>query len=234
MSEIVADCPRCGAQKTTFDVFAANEVEPGHSGWARKFEAFGVCRHCQRATLLAIQASKIDSQNFHINPGIGRYTGSLNPYYNNIGYVSLKDNAGIDPPEHLPKDVESAFREGTACLAIKCTNAAGTMFRLCVDFATHELLPAKEDADGPNPKVRRDLGLRLQWLFNNGKLPTELHDLALCIKEDGNDGAHRGTLTEADAYDLLDFTVQLLERRYTLPKRLEAAAARRATRPRNI
>ncbi len=232
MAEIVADCPRCRAQKTTFDVLGANEIAEGRNDWQRRFEAYSVCRHCKRATLLGIQVDQYAYRDFYEDPGISKFKGSLNPYFRVIGYVSLKDDAGIDPPEHLPKDVESAFREGTACLAIKCTNAAGTMFRLCVDFATQELLPPNEDANGPNAKVRRDLGLRLQWLFNNGKLPTELHDLALCVKEDGNDGAHRGTLTEADANDLLDFTVQLLERRYTLPKRLEAAAARRAARPR--
>ncbi|WP_232834592.1 DUF4145 domain-containing protein [Rhodoferax ferrireducens] len=106
------------------------------------------------------------------------------------------------------------------------------MFRLSVDLATQELLPPASEVGGPNGRQRRDLGLRLQWLFDNGKLPEELHDLAHCIKEDGNDGAHRGTLSEADAEDMLDFTVHLLERRYTLPKRILDAAARRAERSR--
>lgn len=106
------------------------------------------------------------------------------------------------------------------------------MFRLCVDFGTQELLPPDGEVGGPNARQRRDLGLRLQWLFANGKLPEELHDLAHCIKEDGNDGAHRGTLSEADVDDLLDFTAHLLERRYTFPKRIADAAVRRAERPR--
>lgn len=72
--------------------------------------------------------------------------------------------------------------------------------------------------------------MRLPWLFDNRILPSELRDLAGCIKEDGNDGAHAGTLTKADADDLLDFTIALLERVVTEPKRLELAKERRDAR----
>ena len=42
------------------------------------------------------------------------------------------------------------------------------MFRLVVDIATVELLPIDE-ADRPNAKTCRDLGLRLPWLFENAE-----------------------------------------------------------------
>ena len=121
------------------------------------------------------------------------------------GLISKKDEATVRPPEHLPVQIEEAFREGATCLAVGCYNAAGTMFRLCVDLATRTLLPEHEIA-GLNPKVRRDLGLRLPWLFTNDLLPAVLHDLSSCIKDDGNDGAHAGTLGKEDAEDMLDFT----------------------------
>ena len=103
------------------------------------------------------------------------------------------------------------------------------MFRLCVDLATKSMLPT-EEAPGLNTKTRRDLGLRLPWLFANGLLPEALKDLSSCIKEDGNDGAHAGNLTEDDASDLLDFSVSLLERIYTEPERLRLAKERRDAR----
>ena len=62
------------------------------------------------------------------------------------------------------------------------------------------------------PEQRRDLGLRLPWLFGKGLLPEALKELSTCIKEDGNDGAHAGTLQKTDAEDLLDFTTALLQR----------------------
>ena len=83
---------------------------------------------------------------------------------------------------------------------------------------------------GLNAKTRRDLGLRIPWLFENGHLPEALKELSSCIKEDGNDGAHGGNLSEADAADLLDFSAALLERIYTEPERLRLAKERREAR----
>lgn len=232
MAELVTDCPRCGAAKTTFDVRGSNPRGARHADWCRIYETYCVCRHCRRATLFVLTVTDYGTHEMFEKDGLASTKGSINPYFSIDGYVSLKDVSEIAAPERLPPEIDSAFREGATCLAVKCFNAAGTMFRLCVDLATQELLPPDGDAIVPNFRQRRDLGLRLQWLFDNGKLPAELHELAQCIKEDGNDGAHRGTLSEADADDLLDFTVHLLERRYTLPMRIADAAARRAERQR--
>jgi hypothetical protein len=104
------------------------------------------------------------------------------------------------------------------------------MFRLCVDLATQPLLPSEDAEGGPNKKTRRDLGLRLPWLFQNNKLRADLHELSTVIKDDANDGAHKGTLTENEAKDLLDFTTALLERLYTEPKKIGLAKERRQQR----
>jgi hypothetical protein len=79
-------------------------------------------------------------------------------------------------------------------------------------------------------KQGRDLGLRLPWLFEHNLIPPALQELAKCIREDANDGAHVGNLSKEDAEDLLDFTTALLERLVTEPKRLEQAEARRKER----
>lgn len=104
---------------------------------------------------------------------------------------------------------------------------------MCVDIASRSLLP-EGDENGLNAKIRRSLGLRLDWLFKHGKLPAALAELSTCIKDDGNDGAHAGTLTKEDAEDLLDFTQALLERMYTEPERLRLAKARRDERRKPI
>ena len=144
-------------------------------------------------------------------------------------HVSLKDIAAESPPEHLPENIDAAFREGAACMSIGCCNAAATMFRLCLDIATSSMLPA-EDRNGLNSKIRRSLGLRLPWLFEQNILPDSLRGLSSCIKDDGNDGAHEGTLSEEDAEDILDFAFVMLERIYTEPKRIELAQERRVRR----
>jgi len=124
-------------------------------------------------------------------------------------------------------DIKAAFEEGAKCLAVDCPNAAATMFRLCIDLGTRALLPDKGE---PDAGTRRSLGLRLQWLFKNGKLPEALRDLSMAVKDDGNDGAHEGTLTIADAQDLADFAIRLLSRMYTEPEELKLAKARHADR----
>lgn len=122
----------------------------------------------------------------------------------------------------------SVFKEGSACMSIGCYNAAATMFRLCLDLATKSLMP--EEGEGLNNRIKRNLGLRLAWLFDNGILPEALRELSSCIKDDGNDGAHEGSLSKDDAADILDFTFILLERLFTEPKRLEIASQRRLER----
>jgi hypothetical protein len=51
MAELVANCPRCGTRRITFDVTALLLVDMQH-GWQHWYEAFAVCRHCSRSTIL--------------------------------------------------------------------------------------------------------------------------------------------------------------------------------------
>ena len=228
MAELVADCPRCGSKRITFDVTQEHFIGR-HYDWQSWYEAFCICRHCNYSTTFVLsQNANSDTSAVHKN-GLLKLTGAINRYMNIESFVSLKDAAAIEPPEHLPDEIAAAFTEGAKCLAIGCHNAAATMFRLCVDIATRQMLPAADEPE-PNARVRRNLGLRLPWLFDTGRLPKALRDLSSCVKEDGNDGAHEGTLSKEDADDLLDFTAALLERMYTEPERLRLAKERRDAR----
>lgn len=163
------------------------------------------------------------------NQQILNIEGAGNRYVDIKGFISLKDTAKVTPPEFVPEQIDAVFREGAMCLSLNCNNAAGTMFRLCIDMITRGMLPT-EDVDGLNRGKRRSLGLRLPWLFDNGYIPETLRGLSTCVREDGNDGAHAGTLTTEDAADLLDFTSLLLERIFTEPERLRIAQERRNQR----
>lgn len=228
MAELVANCPRCGARKITFDVTQAHIVGV-HYGWQKWYEAFCICRHCDQSTTFVL-SEKVDSDYATVHKiGLLKVSGSINGYVEIERYISLRDTSAVAPPEHAPKDLESAFKEGATCLSVGCYNAAGTMFRLCVDLATSSKLP-DQDIEGLNAKIRRSLGLRLPWLFDHGYLPEALRELSSSVKEDGNDGAHVGSLTKEDAEDLLDFTAALLERMFTEPERLRLAKERRESR----
>lgn len=231
MAELVADCPRCGSRRITFDVTQAH-ITGVQYGWQQWYEAFSVCRHCRRSTVFILSESVDSDYEFVHKKGLLNVDVALNRFVRIERFVSLKDAAAATPPEHVPENVKLIFNEGAVCLAVGCHNAAGTMFRLCIDVMTREMLPAVDIA-GLNSAVRRNLGLRLLWLFDNGSLPENLRELSACVREDGNDGAHAGTLTIGDAQDLLDFTSVLLERIYTEPTRLQLAKERREKRRAN-
>ncbi len=224
MAQLVANCPRCGASKITFDL--VYEHPASDDPYFEVYEAFCICRHCHLSTVFRLRNNNPSVQ----LANLVNNEGAVNHLVDIAGYISLKDSAGAAPPEHLPENVEKAFKEGATCFAVGCWNAAGSMFRLCLDLATKELLPPEGQEGGPDAPTRQWLAKRLNWLFDERILPDALRDLSAGIKDDGNDGAHDGTLTKEDASDLLDFTFILLERVFTEPKNIELARIRRAER----
>lgn len=224
MSMLVVNCPRCKAQKSTFDLRAENWIGQRYD-WQNVYEVYGICRNCGKGTIFVVEADISNA------PSPMNIPSTINDLHNVESFVSLKDFAAVSPPEYLPEDIHEVFVEGAQCLAVGCPNAAATMFRASIDRATRPLLP-DEDMEGLNRKTRRDLGLRLPWLFEHGYLPEGLRELSDCIREEGNDGAHQATLSIEDAEDVLDFTYRLLDRLYSEPARLAAARERREERRR--
>lgn len=228
MPELVADCPRCGSKQISFDLTQAH-IARQQPDWKNWYETFCICRYCRHATVFVLSEKTYAAHKYLTGQSILNLEVAVNRYLNVEGFISLKDVATRQPPDYLPENIDLIFREGATCFSVGCYNAAGTMFRLCIDLATRSMLP-EEGVKGLNAKVRRDLGLRLPWLFDNDKLPEALRELSSCIKDDGNDGAHEGNLQKEDAEDMLDFTFELLERIYTEPERLRLAKERREKR----
>jgi hypothetical protein len=228
MSILVYDCPRCRSKSMTFDVRADIPTRIEYN-WQRWFEAFCVCRHCLRSTIFSLSQKEYSEKDFWGKNAPSSVQNALNLHFKVEGFICLKDMGAAATPEHVPEPIATAFHEGAVSVIVGNWNAAGTMFRLVIDLATKPILPP-DDADGLNKQVRRNLGLRLPWLFDHGRLPNDLRDLSSCVHQDGNDGAHAGTLSQHDAQDLLDFATALLERIYTEPERLRLAKERREQR----
>jgi hypothetical protein len=227
LPEIVYDCPRCGARHITFDVNGGTRLPD--AGWKYQYEALCTCRKCKRSSIFVLLGKSIPLQQYLDHLGLMQVQGTIDEFVGVSGYVSIKDKNVMQPPADVPEEIGRIFTEGATCLAVECFNAAGTMFRLCVDLATQSIVPA-DTGQVPSQKVIRSLGLRMDWIFNHGLMPHSLKELSTCVKEDGNDGAHKGTLVRADADDLLDFTRELLEQLYSNPAKLERAKERRAAR----
>ena len=223
-STFVENCPRCAAQKTTFDVFSAKLIEIKY-GWQEFYEAFCVCRHCNHSTTFLFKQKDIESNKITQNAGFLNIQISLNDYFINVGHISLSNNSIDRPPLYLPEKINDVFIEASRCHSIGCFNASVAMFRLCLDLATKDLLP-KDMLEEIATKTKKDLGLRLNWLIENEILPKELKRLATCIKDDGNAGVHDGTITKIEAEDIKDFAFALLERLYTEPEKLRIAENR--------
>lgn len=229
MAELIQDCPRCGARNSTFDVLGDRVTLRGDP---RTYEVFSFCRACQKCIIFIVQSNTTLQQltNWDAPGSISNIPGVLGHRLIVIGFTSVKDVQTRVPPDHLPDSIQACFAEGAACFAIECFNASAAMFRLCLDLATKSLLPAEEIESGPNRAQRTRLYDRIDYLFDQSILPAGLRDLAECVREDGNDGAHDGTLMKADAEDLIDFTEALLERVFTEPERLRLAKERRDNR----
>jgi len=231
-AHLVADCPRCGTKRITFDVLAANLTGMGHAGWNRSYEVPAVCRHCDLVTLWNLELknyawssdqllSKLWSENIDLNDG-----------FIITDYVSLKDATGVPTPEHVPENIGLMFSEASTSKAVGCPNASAAMSRLCLDLVTKAMLPDPEDTSvaQPNSNQRKRLFDRLDFLFAHRLLPNDLKELAGAIREHGNDGAHDGVCTDLDAEDLLDFTQNVLERIFTVPERARQAKSRAIAR----
>lgn len=226
MAELVADCPRCGVNMITFDLTQAAIIEQQNTrqSW---YEAFCVCRHCSRSTIFTLSQAEY-GYDYIQKTGLVNITGSVNRFVDIKGFVSLKDPVKVQPPEHVPDNISALFHEGVTCLSVDCNTAAATMFLLCIDKVTEGLLP-EGDVSGLDDKTRRELDLRVSWLFDNRYLSDALRDLSVCVTND-YDNARAGLLSSTDAEDLLDFTCVLLERIYTEPERLKIAQERRVQR----
>ena len=219
MSTLIATCPRCKAQNTTFDVLAENYLGESH-GWQMRFEAFCICRHCTTGSVFRLETKSADVSDNLRQSNLSELSLSLNNILNLTGHLSIADFAAVGPPDHLPDHIEQAFAEGARCLAVDCPSAAGVMFRRCVDLMIKD----------KHPNVRGSLKAKLDKLFDDGLINQGLKDLADCIREDGNDGAHNDPLSKADAEDLLEFADRLLTQVYTEPRKLEVARERRDRR----
>jgi hypothetical protein len=125
MSELVTDCPRCGSNKTTFDLVAAHLSHVEYR-WQRWFEAFCICLNCSKTAVFVLSQTSIEDAERIKENGLPGLKGSVNNYMQVEGFISLKNFSRADPPDHLPADILNAFNEGATCMAVNCFNAAGT------------------------------------------------------------------------------------------------------------
>jgi hypothetical protein len=217
MAMLTLDCARCGERQMTHDVLHCTR-----SG--NEFEYFLQCRACNKSTVWGVERRG----NSPRPDELVSQAALLNPYVV-VGEVVRPRGGSVDCPDHVPADLKLVFDEAVDCISIGAWNAASAMFRKIVDQLSKDKMAAAPTPP-PDNRTRYNLKPRLDWLFANNLLPAEVAPLANAIREDGNDGVHNAPLGRDDALDVQDFTIELLERLFTLPGRLQEAEARRAAR----
>ena len=105
------------------------------------------------------------------------------------------------------------------------------MFRLTLELSTKDAVDKLTRAEKEDLGKRNDwLASRLDWLFEKGILSKALKSLSSVVRNDGNDGAHDGTLDQETAEDLIAFTERILVQTYTEPAKVRIAVERSAAR----
>ncbi|MGR3984274.1 MAG: DUF4145 domain-containing protein [Gammaproteobacteria bacterium] len=203
MSILVVACPRCGAQKMSFDVLHSYCIATEGDEFISVdiYEAFCICRECKKSTVFVLQSNL---QNVPEENCVG---------VNVIEYVSQKHFAAHTPPEHLPEDVKSAFTEGVTCFAVGCFNAACIMFHRCLERSVREKwkkLSGEEKAKARKENAK-SLPEKLNWLFQKGKIPDDFRGLSEFIRESGNEAKHGEEASKEIAEDMRSCTLRLLE-----------------------
>ncbi len=225
MPIMTATCPRCDSKNMTFDVKSCN-ARGIYYRHQHKYELFAVCKGCKQATIFVAEEGAYPEENFHHNPeNIMKVEDSLNNFFTIDKFINVRDNMNHYTPEFIPDNIKEIFEEGDACLSIGCWNAAGAMFRLCVDLTTKDMISKETEEDIPQDVINK-LAPRIDWLFAKDKIPSDLKDIASIIRQDGNDGVHDGTLERIDAINMLEFTTELLEDIYTRKAKKENANKR--------
>lgn len=240
---LVYNCNFCGSQKIRFDVLATTLHEYRNSSYTltNYWEAFSQCSHCKKGCVLVLQEGA-DFQELKNKIHIQSYANLCTTDKTNISDHFQIAKISIPPskqqitcPLHVPENIKSIFDEATKCLAMNCFVASGSMFRLCLDLVTKDLLEKwleenHASEQQPNKDQRNKLANRIDFLIAQDKIPKRLQELAHCIRHDGNDSAHDGTTGENEALDCLDFTEALLTEIYTIPEKINESGRRRLER----
>ncbi len=248
MTIIFDDCPACGAKDMEFDINNVNDCSfprhydspetfdafaSGQKGRCRRYDLLSVCPKCHNEIAFVISEPydwETDERTERDHPM--KQIGLIEYNFQIEGIVRVCDNVAILPPDFIPQNIKAVFEEAIRCLSMQCWNAAGAMFRLCLDLTTKDMIQElpENSKEGLTEHHRKILKPRLDWLFENKKLPEDLKDLVECIKDDGNVGVHDARLTRDDSFEILNFTVMLLEHIYTAPAKRKRAKEKRDQR----
>lgn len=234
MTFYVGRCNHCSTDKIKF-----NTLSYCHDSKYDLVYFFLICENCITPTVLSMKPNDyeirdlIEKKKFPLDQTI-----NISEFFYNERIENTPSNSLVKCPEHVPDNLKSIFDEAALCYSHNCYIACASMFRLCLDVTTKDLLNEwietnQKSTDQPNAKQKDKLFNRIDFLIEQRVIPTDLKEYVHHIRLDGNDAAHDGSTEKNEAEDLLDFSELFLERIYTRKKQLEIAQARTLARRNN-
>ena len=95
MAELVANCPRCKANRITFDLLAAVTTRVLYE-WQRWYEAFCVCRTGRRSTVFVLAESVDGDYDYVHKIGLTNIDGAVNRFVKVESFIGLKDTSSAE------------------------------------------------------------------------------------------------------------------------------------------
>ena len=196
-------------------------------GWMGVWEAFCVCRRCHLATIFVLE-QKSNAHPEIQDMGLAGLQEAANDHVRIHSYINVTNFRKTLPLSTFQTLSRLHFKKERRVWR----SVVSMRRRPCFDC------PWTSQPRGCSPAkpwrtwtIRPGIsGRRLTWLFDNKKLPDALRELSSVVKDEGNTGAHDGTIDEASAEDLIDFTEKLLTHLYTEPEKIRLAQERRKQR----
>lgn len=244
---LVYDCNFCGTQKIRFDVLHTIRRHIPMFGTSDQliWQAFSQCSNCKNSLIFTLAPDVLAIRkdvNFPYEGFIESQNDlcviestNINDHFKINRVLITPSTKQFICPLHVPQHIKNIFDEATKCLSMDCFIASGSMFRLCLDLITKDLLEKwlEENTESPvqpNKNQKNRLADRIDFLISENKISKGLKELAHCIRDDGNDSVHDGTTGEDEALDCLDFTETLLKEVYTFPAQINEAEKRKHER----
>lgn len=233
MTLYVADCRRCGAQRMSFDVYgvsvaieAERNPDPYGTLWRRRLELACRCHECGGTSVFLLDTLARDEEE------LPKTTFEQNENPTTFGYseVGAIPSKRAEPtPADTPEPAASFYKQGSTAMAHGLYDAAGAMFRKCLESVTRTDDLVQKVPEAERAAFRSSwLKARIKKLKDIHAIPPALADLVDVIKEEGDGAVHDDVIYDKKSAEALQgFTKAFLEQTFTIPAQIKRVRERR-------
>lgn len=212
---LIKDCPHCGIRSVAMNYqgYTRRRTEPKY------FDVWFLlsCGNCSAGITAHFQilALKFDQSIAIVVDS--KFAGSFSDVP--FEFIELLPDRGVgNAPEGTPPRIVSYFDQAASSLANDNWDASGAMSRKCLDVATKMLARERLSEEDSAGILKAWLKNRIDLLCRAGLITSDIADLAMVIKDGGDDASHdEEPYSQEDATALLEFSKVFLTYVFTIP-----------------